>query len=165
MITATKITSLSDIDFDVLFDATLPVLDAEENYWPVDVISYDDKKNHIIKMFNFTNSTPNPCCFKMDADGRTVTISFGYINDRQHHILVGLLRDDANGSRSYIYDAGWAQALKDIAIEHGATSGLMHLYTDSKSCKTFKDVFKATEGDLTYVVSEHCAPVTILRIW
>ncbi len=165
MITATKITSLSDIDFDAFFEASLPVLDAEENYWPVDVISYDDKKNHIIKMFNFTNSTPNPCCFKMDADGRTVTISFGYINDRQHHILVGLLRDDANGSRSYIYDAGWAQALKDIAIEHGATSGLMHLYTDSKSCKTFKDVFKATEGDLTYVVSEHCAPVTILRIW
>lgn len=165
IITASKITNLSDINFDAFFEASLPMLDAEENYWPIGITSYDDKKNYIIMMFNCTNSMPNPCFFKMDADGRTVTVSFGFINNGQHHILVGLLRDDANGSRNYIYDAGWAQALKDIAIEHGATSGLMHLYTDSKSCETFKDVFSATESDLTYIVSENSLPVTILKIW
>tara|TARA_R110000868_G_scaffold361979_1_gene624029 strand:- start:476 stop:1000 length:525 start_codon:yes stop_codon:yes gene_type:complete len=165
MITATKINSLTDIDFDVLFDATLPILDAEENYWHDKAASYEDKKAHTVSIFNFVNSMEKPSCFKVDVDGLTVAVIFGYIHEGQHTILVGLLREDANGSRSYVYDAGWAQAVRDITTSDGATSGSMRFYTGSKTCQTFEKVYNATESDLTYLTPENDWPVTILRIW
>ena len=165
MITATKITSLSDIDFDVLFDATLPILDAEDHYWPANVTSYEAKKAHIVSMFNFINSMPIPSSFTVDVDGTTVAVIFGCINEGQHNIFVGLLREDANGSRGYVYAPGWAQAVKDIAISDGATSGVMRFYTGSKVSEVFQAVYSATEGDLTYLTPEDDWPVTILRIW
>lgn len=165
MITATKITSLSDIDFDVLFDATLPILDAEDHYWPANVTSYEAKKAHTVRMFNFINSMPMPSSFTIDVDGMTVAAIFGCINEGQHNIFVGLLREDANGSRGYVYTPGWAQAVKDIAISDGATSGVMRFYTGSKVSETFQAVYSATESDLTYLTPEDDWPVTILRIW
>ena len=165
MITATKITSLSDIDFDVLFDATLPILDAEDHYWPANVTSYEAKTANTVAVVNFVNSMPAPSSFTVEVDGMTVAAIFGFINEGQHSIIVGLLREDANGSRGYVYDPGWAQAVKDIAISDGATSGAMRFYTGSKVSKTFQDVYSATEGDLTYITSEDDWPVTILRIW
>jgi len=164
MITATKINSLTDIDFDVLFDATLPALDAEANYWPSNVTSYDEKKSHSISVFNLFINTPKPCGLKLDIDGLTVSAMFGYIKDNQYNLVVGLMRDDENGSRDYVYDPAWLQAIKDFAASQGATSCLMHFYTGSKILEVSIDAYGITESDITYLTTDHSKPVTILRI-
>jgi len=165
IITASKITNLSDIDFDAFFEVSLPILDAEENHWPAGVTSYADKKAYTIASINVINGLPTAFSFKINVNDLTVVATFGFIDNGQHSIIIGLLRDDANGSRSYVYDPGFAEAIKSITMTNGASSGSIHFYAGSQACETFKNVYNATESDLTYVVSEHNPPVTILRIW
>jgi len=165
IITSSKITNLSDIDFDAFFEASLPILDAEENHWPVGVTSYADKKTYTIASINMINGLPTAFSFKINVNDFTVVATFGFIDNGQHNIIIGLLRDDANNSRSYVYDPAFAQAIKSITMANGASSGSIHFYTGSQACETFKNVYNATESDLTYVVSERNPPVTILRIW
>lgn len=165
IITASKITNLLDIDFDAFFEASLSALDAEENYWPADVTSYADKKAYTIASINMINDLPTAFSFKINVNDLTILAAFGFIDNGQHSIIIGLLRDDANGSRSYVYDPGFAEAIKSITMSRGATSGSIHFYTGSQACETFKNVYNAIESDLTYVISEHNPPVTILRIW
>jgi len=165
IITASKITNLSDIDFDAFFEVSLPILDAEENHWPAGVTSYADKKAYTIASINVINGLPTAFSFKINVNDLTVVATFGFIDNGQHSIIIGLLRDDANGSRSYVYDPGFAEAIKSITMTNGASSGSIHFYAGSQACETFKNVYNATESDLTYVVSEHNPSVTILRIW
>ena len=159
-----KLTGLDDFDFDGLLAGTIPVMDTEPGFWPAGVETDADKRAHVLGILNSVWATHGTASFKVDVDGVTVAALFGFIRDGQYIVTYALMRDDANGSRSYIHDPAWFQTIKDFAASEGATSGGMYFFPESLTLPSAKIIYGATEDDLTYF-DVGGKTVILMKLW
>lgn len=150
MMTWAKISSLDEIDFDDLFAGTLPAADATPGFWPSHIDSLDRKREHTLETVTNIFNVPGSANFKVSVDGAVVAALFGFMQGGQYIVTFALMRDDANGSRSYIHRPEWFQTIKDFAASEGATSGGMYFFPESHTLPSAKIIYGASDNDLTY---------------
>lgn len=160
----TKITGLDDIDFDGLFAGTLPKITTDPDFWPVGVATDAAKREHILSVLDALWQMPNAAHFKVLLDGETIAALFGSVQGGQYTMTFALMRDDASGSRSYVYDPAWFQAIKDFAASEGATSGGMYFFPESHAYPSAKSIYGTTDDDLTYFEIGD-KTVILMKLW
>lgn len=164
MMTWTKITSLSEAEFDALFAGTLPKITTDPGFWPVGAATDAAKREHILSVLDALWQMPNAAHFKVLLDGETIAALFGSIRDGQYIMTFALMQDDNSGSRSYVYDPAWFQAIKDFAAAEGATSGGMYFFPESHAYPSAKSIYGTTDADITYFdIGEKT--VILLKLW
>ena len=164
MINYTKITSLNDINFDSLFQGTLPYMLIEQDYFPINIDTDEKRKQATIESLEAILSMPNSACFKVLDDENEIAALFGFIQDDMYIISYALLQDDINGSRSYIHDPKWFDNIKTFATAEGATYGGIYFFDTSPTLPSAKIIYGKTDSDIT-TTNIDGKNILLMRLW
>lgn len=117
MITFSTVTSIDDTEFDDLFAASLPDLDAGSYPWHLfpQIVTVEDKRSHMRAAYD--RLLEDGIVWRVaDSDGVLLLNAGEQTGDTLRWVL-GLVKPDASGSKSYFYseeyrnarDAYWSQ--------------------------------------------------------
>lgn len=123
MITIEEIVSVAGAEFDSLFSASLPYMEAGTFDWGfVGAPSTDAEKLEAVRgRFQELIDLPNTKCVLWRKDGLAISVAVGSINggDEDYITYVAVLYGpDANGSRSWLYDESFIALTKAYFLEH-----------------------------------------------
>jgi len=122
----TRIFSIVDAEFDRVFDGSLAIMtDPTNGTFPFEemgLTTYDDQKARIRKNCQALIDQPNSFCFKTEENGLVLTMVFGTAANSQLELHYWLAADDANGSRSYVYDKANVVSFHTWLKEQGITT-------------------------------------------
>ena len=149
MTTYTRISSMSDIDFDTLFAASLPAMDAGTYPWPEGVADEAAKKSMFAAHAQNLLDAPAGFCMKGERDGVCVVAIFGVLSSGVYSNAVGLLRSDATGSRAFIHDPEYVSSYYTFLREAGATT-LQVVVPKLSAIRAYIDKAYSFSGDDVY---------------
>lgn len=116
------ITSLADIDFEGLVDASLPRMDAGTFIWPAGVETVAEKHAYLRRRAESILAQPNAFCYGCTVDGEDLAAIFGALNDGVMSGGFSLVRPDRNGSRAFIYRQDVLDSQRAFFAAHGVAS-------------------------------------------
>jgi|TARA_R100001460_G_scaffold63700_2_gene103868 hypothetical protein len=149
----TRIFSIVDAEFDRVFDGSLAIMtDPDTGTFPFaerELTTYDDQKAHIRSICEHFISKDNAFCFKTEDDGLLLTMIFGTVANSQLDMWVWLGADDANGSRSYVYDTANVLSFHTWLKEQGVTGIQSHISEKGNRLKDFTDDGNARIKDVS----------------
>jgi len=114
------IQSLAEIDFDTLFSASLPAMDAGSYVWPEDGMTAGAKHDFVRAHCERILTLDGGFGFKEVLDGVNVSGGVGLLRDGLFSPCIGLVQPDANGSRAFTYDTGRLGQWRAFLRSHGA---------------------------------------------
>lgn len=100
-----KIESINEEDFNRLFDASLPSMDAGSYKWDLfpDINTEEEKRAHIKSSFESFLNDPNGIVFQVRQDDRVLQYNGGTLIDNHLLWMMGLIGTNVNGSKSFMY--------------------------------------------------------------
>ena len=116
-----RFSSLDEIDFDRLFEASLPRMDAGTYPWPEGIDTTEKKRTFIRAHVERVMSQPNSFCFKGVLDGTNISAIFGTVRRDQFYGALSLAGPDGNGSRAYAYDQAVIADMQALLATNGIT--------------------------------------------
>lgn len=150
-----EITSLADIDFDLLFQQSFDRLDA--NFlWPSPLVTYDQKKeyyyNQLTSAINGTWELKSPTeVFKMYrtiVDGQIAEFVAGYVdNGDTYGGRWYLTAPTPDGSRNWMYTPEAQAARKVFFTDNGLVNIKYYTFVNSDLYRLVK--MRATNGGIT----------------
>ena len=139
--THTRIFSVVDEEFDRAFDASLPIMtDPVRGTYPfaeMGLTTYEAQKAKFREMVEHWVSQPNAFCWKSEEDGLLLTLIFGTATNGVMDLYVWLSAENANGSRSYVYDRTYGIGFHTWLKEQGITSIRSHMAEKGSRLKDF----------------------------
>jgi len=121
MITFETITSVDDTEFNDLFWASLPSLDAGSYPWHLYGTLTDlEKRDHMRS--NFNRVMADGFAWRVSDDEGVLMLNAGIQDGTTAQWLVGLVKPDASGSKSYLYNEDYRNARNAYWAEIGITS-------------------------------------------
>ena len=128
MITIEEIESVAGAEFDSLFSASLPYMEAGTFDWAFvgSPGTAEEKRAAIRARFQALIGLPNTKCVLWRKDGVPVSIAAGSRNagDADYITWVAVLYGpDGNGSRSWLYDEGFIAQTKAYFLENWGVLG------------------------------------------
>jgi hypothetical protein len=139
----TRIFSIVDDEFDRVFDGSLAIMtDPTTGTYPfaeLGLTTYDTQKAHIRKMCQRQIDEPNAFCFKTEDNGLLLTMVFGTAANSQLEMYYWLGADDADGSRSYVYDKANVLSFHTWLKEQGITTIRSHINEKGTRLRDFTD--------------------------
>ena len=110
MITFETVTSIDDTEFQSLFDDSVADLDAGAYPWSLfpNVTTNTQKRDHLRATFN--DLLTNGIVWRVYDDDGVLMLNAGKKSGSSITWLVGLVGQDANGSKSYLYSSDYTTA-------------------------------------------------------
>ena len=121
MITFETVTTIDDTEFDILFDASLAVLDAGAYAWHLfpDVDTVEQKKAHIRSAYN--RLLTEGFVWRVYDDDGVLLLNAGTKTGNRATFLLGLVKPNAAGTKSYLYTDEFNNARNAYWTEIGIT--------------------------------------------
>jgi hypothetical protein len=143
-------TSLDEIPFDELFEASLPKMDAGTYKWFVPGLETEDKRLQIQNFVENILSQENTFNSKVTIDDRVVVAIFGIRRGDDVYANLSLVRPDINGSRSFIYREDIRADRSNFLKEHGIKNFYGYMEPDSalKSALDLRNSVKPADYSL-----------------
>lgn len=153
MINFTVVTSFTDAMFDALYADCSADMDAGSYPWHLFSASTEaEKKAHLKASFNDA-----PFMFTVDEDGHYLMLNAGIVTNGVFEWYLGLIGQDANGSKSWLYrsdyqaarNAFWpAQNITEWRVETMGSGTAMHDHMISaKNAGTIPGTFNSVDTD------------------
>lgn len=121
MITFSTVTSIDDTEFDALFWASLPELDAGSYPWHLYGTLTDlEKKDHI--RAGFSNVLDDGFVWRVSDDDGVLMLNAGLQDGTTAKWVMGLVKPNAAGSKAYLYSEDYRNARNAYWAEIGITS-------------------------------------------
>lgn len=121
MITFATVTSIDDAEFDSLFWASLPSLDSGSYPWHLYGTLTDlEKRDHM--RGNFNRLMADGFVWRVSDDDGVLMLNGGVQEGTTAKWLVGLVKPNAAGSKSYLYSEDYRNARNAYWTEIGITS-------------------------------------------
>lgn len=155
------ITSIEDEIFDNLFYASLSYMDAGTLKWTNDSLSPEEKLAEFKGRCNILLDRSN-FAYKIEKEGLTLGMIFGDRTGLSFTAILGILRPDASGSRSWIYDTELKTSLSDFAAENNLTSIQFAVTPGSSIENAVKTRLNLVDGDFNHLNTEH--PCSIVKV-
>ena len=127
MITFATVTSINDDEFDDLFAASLPSLNAGSYPWHLygDVTTDAEKKAHIRS--GFDRMLTEGFLWRVSDDDGVLLLNAGVKTGTTAKWVLGLVKPDANNSKAYLYGEDYRNARDAYWTEIGITSWTLEL--------------------------------------
>jgi len=121
MINFETVTSIDDTEFNILFDASLAVLDAGAYPWHLftEVNSVEEKKAHIRAAYN--RLLTEGFVWRVYDDDGVLLLNAGVQTGNRATFLLGLVKPNAAGTKSYLYTEDFNTARNAYWAEIGIT--------------------------------------------
>lgn len=141
MIALNQFFSLSEIDFDTLFDASFPNMETGMYVWPDAQMSYEDKKQFMQNLCQEILDVDTSFCFTVAEDDRVLMALFGNIYNGKYFNAIGLMQDDVNGSRAYIRTLKIDELFAPFLAPHGVNEFISTLEENAPSIKMNEETY------------------------
>jgi len=149
----TRIFSIVDAEFDRGFDGSISrMTDPTTGTYPFDALgltTYAEQKAHLRAFCQGKLDEPNSFCFKTEEDGLLLTLVFGLVTNGELELWCWLGADDANGSRSYVYEKANVVSFHTWLKEQGITSIKSRVVEKGTRLKDFTDDGNTRANDVT----------------
>ena len=157
MINFTVVTSFTDAMFDALYADCSADMDAGSYPWHLFSASTEaEKKAHLKASFNDA-----PFMFTVDEDGHYLMLNAGKVTNGVFEWYLGLIGQDADGSKSWLYRADYqaarnafwpAQNITEWRVETMGSGTAMHDHMiAARNANTIPGTFTSVNEDLTVV--------------
>lgn len=134
-----RLYSLDEIDFDAMFEASLPAMDAGTYAWPNPRLRAKGKRDAIYNHMNIVLNLSSGFGYKGILDGVIVSAGVGLLQGDTFKTIIGLTHPDKNGSRSFAYDQVWLKDYRSFLKKNGANVIEATVPPNSAVLKNFPD--------------------------